>query len=469
MNTRINVLILLGIIIAGIIILGNILPIDAQHAEPFQVTYTITEYLSFTFHSKAIQEAAVHNAVTAWAEHLNADVIFIPNAEKKDVFCWIAFTRLSELGAGGGRPGFTCQAEVSKNASQWYFSNHEVKPDGGTHIIRDAEVTLQHELGHGFGLGHYGLGSCQMFASYGGSPDRHCDAELDRLQLLWQDVEPWPDVRTYDTSMKSFSAPSTVVKGDQVVLNWTIENVGTWFTNNIVWFIDWKDIKVIQSGPFYELSPGETFSGTVIWDTSLVSLGEHKVRGCWLGNNFSDPEHQHMNDIDSTNDCIDIFITVTDIAQPPPEPEPEPTPVCIPPEVLINEICMDPEPIPEPEPEPIPRHYTENFSESLGISDSIDVIHIVGEIPDPTPTPTPTPTPDPIIKQLEAEIVILKEDIVILTDVIIVADNLIAGLQNDIVILNDEITNLVQEAETLLAKIFQLNDIISQIRVLVTP
>jgi len=298
-----------------------------QHADPFIVSYTITEYLSFSTASKAIQEAAVHNAVTAWAEHLNAKVVFVPNAEKKDVFCWIAFTQLSELGAGGGRPGFDCQASVSKNAAPWYFSNHQVKPTGDTKRWLDAEVTLQHELGHGFGLGHYGLATCQMFASYGGSPDRHCQKELDRLQLIWKDVEPWPDVIIYDGAMKSFTGPSTAVPGETVRLDWTIENRGTFFYKSTVWFFDFTDKKTIQFGPFIELAAGETFSTSTFYtlkDDAII--GEHKIRGCYLGNNFSDPEHVHLNDINSSNDCVNIIINVIDIAQQPPVPEPTPEP-----------------------------------------------------------------------------------------------------------------------------------------------
>jgi len=312
-----------------LLLLVPLVPVEASHAEPFQATYTISEYYSFNLIDKATQEAAVHNAVTAWTEHLNAEAVFVPNAEKKDVFCWVEFTQLSEIGAGGGRPGFFCQAQVGSN-QRLYVGE---KPPFDRFIWRNAEVILQHEIGHGFGLGHYGNAGCQMFASYGGSPNRHCDQELDRLKMLWANVEPWPPVIIYDGAMKSFSAPSTVVKGDKVVLDFTIENVGTFFYYNVVWFYDWTDNKVIQSGPFHELGAGETFSSTVIWDTSLVSTGEHKIRGCWIAtNNSANPE---FNDVDWSNNCIDIFIDVTDTTLPPP-PEPVPEPIPEPPQFTTS-------------------------------------------------------------------------------------------------------------------------------------
>ena len=177
---------------------------------------------------KATQEDMVHRAMTHWTDHINAEAIFVPNAEKHEVFCWIAFTQLSELGAGGGEPGRWCQAQVASNL-RIYFSGVEDEPTDGTHRWLDAEVTLQHEVGHGFGLGHYGLAKCSMFASYGSSPNRHCDAELDRLKMLWANVEPQPLVKTYDGAMKSFSGPDTAVQGDTVRLDYTIENRGSFF------------------------------------------------------------------------------------------------------------------------------------------------------------------------------------------------------------------------------------------------
>ena len=186
------------------------------------------------------------------------------------------------------------------------------KPDS-TYVHRSLLAIAAHEGGHGLGLTHKNVGNCTMFTNYGDGISQ-CDVEVTELQTLWKDAVNPPDNPLLDGSMKSLSAPTWVVQGDTISIDFTLENIGNIDYNSIIWFFDKTDNTVIQSGPFYELAPNETVSGTVLWDTSTASLGTHEVKGHWLSNN---------DDVDVSNNVKTISIIVIEETAIPPPPVPE--------------------------------------------------------------------------------------------------------------------------------------------------
>ncbi len=350
-----------------VLLLFPLIPVNAQHDEPFEFTWTIINYYSSNFApiSQLEQEQAVERSLQIWADHLNMNLVFVKNAAKSEVYCWVTFERIPNIGHGGGIPGKYCQFTIGSNQLLYIGE----RPDS-TFIHRNLEAIAAHEGGHGFGLGHYNVGNCIMFTNYGDGLGPPCPQEISDLKLIWANVENPPPHPIVDGSMKSLSAPTQVIQGDIVPIAFTLENLGNIEYNNIIWFFDKTDLSVIQSGPFHELSASQTESGIVLWNTSTASLGTHEIQGHWLSIN---------GDINTSNNFKTIFITVVDSIPPPPEPEPEP--------------------IPEPEPTPIPIDHTVNFIESIGITDVITANLIIGE--EPTPEPEPLTLEERIVR-LEA-------------------------------------------------------------------
>jgi len=188
-----------------------IIPVDAQHEEPFEFTWTIITYYSNSFApvSQLEQEQAIERRLQVWADNLNMNLVFIKNAAKSEVYCWATFERLNRIGGGGGIPGEWCQFTIGSN--QFLYVGE--RPDS-TFLHRNLEAIAGHESGHGFGLGHENVGSCIMFSNYGDGLKSPCDRELSDLKLIWANIENPPPHPIVDGSMKSLSAPTQVVQGD---------------------------------------------------------------------------------------------------------------------------------------------------------------------------------------------------------------------------------------------------------------
>jgi len=325
-----------------VLLLFPLIPVNAQHDEPFEFTWTIIDYYSSNFApvSQLEQEQAVERSLERWTENLNINLVFVKNAAKSEVYCWATFERINRIGAGGGLAGKYCQFTIGSNQLLYVGQ----KPDS-TFIFRNLEAIASHESGHGMGLGHYNVGSCIMFTNYGDGLKSPCDAELRDLKLIWANVENPPPNPILDGSMKSISAPTQVIQGDIVPISYTIENLGNIDYNHITWFFDKTDLSVIKAGVFQNLTPNETRSGVVLWDTSTASLGTHEIQGHWL---------KLLGDVNATNNVKKIFITVTEDIIPPPPPTPDPV------------------------------DYSVNLAETLAISDNILVTLIKGDEPPPT-------------------------------------------------------------------------------------
>jgi len=414
-----------------------------QHAEPFEFTWTIINYYSSGIApvSQLVQEQAIERRMQVWADELNMNLVFVKNAAKSDVYCWVTFESIPRIGAGGGDPGEWCQFTIGNNQRLYVGERPQ-----STYIYRNLEAIAGHESGHAFGLTHKSVGSCIMFSNYGdGLSNTPCAAELQELLLAWADVENPPANTIVDGIMKSFVGPSQVVKEDIVPIDFTIENIGNISINRIVWFFDKTDLFVIKSGPFFNLGPNESASGTIFWDTSTASLGTHEIQAHWF---------VAIGDINSNNNVKTIFITVTEDVIPPPPPPPEPEDPVFQTCVLPN-LCSGPG----------PWEYFINYEETVSTADFIEVTHIIGPIDQ-----------SPRIIELEIEVSDLKDVIVNLTNVINIANNVITDLnnlttdlENNIILLNDEIVTLTQGIGTLLTEISQLNNIINQIKILITP
>jgi len=316
-----------------------IIPVDAQHDEPFEFTWTIITYYESNFApvSHLEQEQAIERRLQVWADQLNMNLVFVPNAAKSEVYCWATFERINHIGRGGGLPGKWCEFTIGSNQLLYVGERPQ-----STIIHRNLEAIAGHESGHGMGLNHYSVGSCIMFSNYGdGVKNNPCDRELSDLRLIWANIENIPNP-IIDGSMKSLSSPSQAIVGDIVSIDFTIENLGNTDYNNIIWFFDKTDLKVIQSGPFHDLTPSEIRGGTVLWNTSTASPGTHEIKGHWLSIN---------GDINTANNFKTIFITLTDDIIP-------------------------------PEPDPLPSiDYTISFTESVSMTDSILVNLILGPEP----------------------------------------------------------------------------------------
>jgi len=276
-----------------------------EELEPYRITWTIKNYYSNTFApiSQAEQEATVQQAFEHWTQHINAEVIFVKNADPKDVFCTVDFKPLRHIGGGGGDgPNTWCVVDIGSNQHLYVGE----KPES-TYVHRSLLAIAAHEGGHGLGLTHKNVGSCMMFTNYGDGISQ-CDVEVAELQTLWKDAVNPPDSPLLDGSMKEFFAEQTYVRfGDTARLHFTIENIGNLDYNSIVWFFDKTDNIVIRSGPFYRLDPGETAIGFVDWDTGMIgteaSIGVHEIQGHWLAD---------TNDVNKANNFITIFVTVHD-------------------------------------------------------------------------------------------------------------------------------------------------------------
>ena len=108
-----------------------------------------------------------------------------------------------------------------------------------------------------------------------------------------------------DIAITAISAPSSVVQGDTVSVDVTVENVGNQdVTTNInVIFTDDTDSVTIGTQTISSLAAGASTTLTFSWDTSSVSLGDHTLTA----------SHDFTDD-DDTNDSKSVTVTISETA-----------------------------------------------------------------------------------------------------------------------------------------------------------
>jgi hypothetical protein len=163
-----------------------------------------------------------------------------------------------------------------------------------------------HEAGHSIGLAHSEVQAATMYASAS-----TCDEDIVSLHPDDLDGRDFlygaGDVT--DIAITDVSAPSSALQGDDVVIDVTVENVGTQdVTSEITVRVNddpdgWYLEQAIADG----LTAGEATTLQFTWDTAGASVVKHTLTA---SHNTSDSND--TNDSDSTE--VDIQTAVTDIA-----------------------------------------------------------------------------------------------------------------------------------------------------------
>ena len=212
---------------------------------PYKITWTILNYYPTTKISAQIQESTIQKDFERWTKYLNAEVVFVKNANPKDVFCTVDFNRETPLGTGSGDgPNTSCVININ-NSKNLYIGP---KPLDGK-IWWSFESIATHEIGHGLGLSHMNCGGCVMMSSYGGLVPK--PQEIAALQAIWKDAvctipQCLGEKAIVDAKIDFTISNNKVVKGDTAQLQWKITNLGHVDYYNTIWVNDLTDGKTFK-------------------------------------------------------------------------------------------------------------------------------------------------------------------------------------------------------------------------------
>lgn len=291
-------------------------PVVEAQSPPYKITWTILNYYPTTKISAEIQESTIQKDFERWTKYLNVKVVFVKNADPKDVFCTVDFNRKTPLGSGGGDgPNTLCEINIS-NFKNLYIGP---KPPVGK-IWWSFESIATHEIGHALGLSHMNCGGCVMMSSYGGLVPQ--PKEIAALQSIWKNaVCSIPKCLTepaiVDAKLDLSISDNKFVKGDIANIQWKITNLGNVDYYNAIQVYDLTDRKVLKLN-FILVKPSQTVESIINFNTTLSSTGVHVIEGNYITLDA---------DINKINNKVKLNLEILDPSIPVPIPPPTPEPI----------------------------------------------------------------------------------------------------------------------------------------------
>ena len=293
-------------------------PVAEAQLPPYKITWTILNYYPTTKISAEIQESTIQKDFERWTKYLNVEVVFVKNADPKDVFCTVDFNRKTTLGSGSGNgPNTWCTINIS-NFKNLYIGP---KPPFDGKIWWNFESIATHEIGHALGLSHMNCGGCVMMSSYGGLVPQ--PQEIAKLQSIWKDaVCSTPKCLTeptiVDAKLDLSISDNGILKGDTANIQWKITNLGNVDYYNTILIRDLTDGKTLKFGFEAPLLPSESRNGFVIWNTTSASIGVHVIEGNYITLD---------TDINKINNKATLNLEILDPSIPVPIPPTTPDPI----------------------------------------------------------------------------------------------------------------------------------------------
>lgn len=289
--------------------------VEAQ-LPPYKITWTILNYYPTSKISAELQESTIQKDFERWTKYLNVEVVFVKNADPKDVFCTVDFNRKTTLGTGGGNgPNTTCVVNIS-NLQNLYIGP---KPPFDGKIWWSFESIATHEIGHALGLPHMNCGGCVMLSSYGGLVPQ--PQEVAALQSIWKDAvcnisQCLSEPKVVDAKLDLSISENKILKGNTTKIQWKITNLGNVDYYNTILVYDSTDKKTLKYN-FILVKPSQTVEGIINFDTTLSSTGVHVIDGNYI---------TLAADINKKNNKVTLNLEILDPNIPvpilPPTPEP---------------------------------------------------------------------------------------------------------------------------------------------------
>ena len=173
-------------LVAGAVLSNTTL---SEENPPKMITWTILDYYPKTnYISVEEQEQILKKAFNNWIQHINAEAVFIPHANAKDVFCTVQFTPPTNVNAiSAGRGDGKSWCKIFFNSNKIFY----IDSPPPNMVAYKLESHATHVIGHGLGLSDMQCQGCIMNPSIGTSVVPQ-PVEITKLQTIWGIKQPPP-------------------------------------------------------------------------------------------------------------------------------------------------------------------------------------------------------------------------------------------------------------------------------------